>query len=272
MKVLVFGSTGMLGRYLFTYLEKYYQVISISRPLFDAMKVNMLDLNQLLVSHNCDQTTVIINCIGVIPQRVNLDQSNQFIRINSEFPNLLASLASRHHAKLIHITTDCVFSGRDGNYTELMSHDETNIYGVSKSLGEPNNATVIRTSIIGEELDNKKSFLEWVRSQRNQTVSGYDNHIWNGVTCLQLSKIIHQIIDSNGYWTGCRHIFSPNPITKYDLIKEVSDIYQLNVNVIKTSTPNDCDKSLASIYETNGLFNIPDIKIQLFELISYQLK
>jgi dTDP-4-dehydrorhamnose reductase len=272
MKVIIFGSTGMLGRYLTTYLGKYYETINISRPSFDALTTNIFDLNQLLGSLHCDAETLIINCIGVIPQRVNLDQSNQFIRINSEFPNLLSSVASRYQSKLIHITTDCVFSGKEGNYTESMRHDETNIYGVSKSLGEPINAMVIRTSIIGEELDNKKSFLEWVRSQKNQTVSGYDNHIWNGVTCLQLSKIIHQIMDSNDYWTGCRHIFSPNPITKYDLIKEVSDIYQLNVNVIRTSTPNDCNKTLGSIYETNGLFNIPDIRIQLLVLINYQLK
>ena len=100
-------------------------------------------------------------------------------------------------------------------------HTATDIYGTTKSLGESQKSTIIRTSIIGEELTGQNSLLEWIKSNKNKTINGFANHYWNGVTCLTLSKIIKSIIDKKDYWTGVRHIFSPNTVTKYDLCKYI---------------------------------------------------
>ena len=143
------------------------------------------------------------------------------------------------------------------------------IYGMSKSLGENlQNATVIRTSIIGETFNGRKntSLLEWVRSNKNGSVNGFTNHFWNGVTCLQLAKIIHEIITTNKYWIGIRHIYSPNVVSKYNLICIINEIYNLNIN-INPCGGNYVNKSLISKY--NNLFVIPDLEIQIKEMYSF---
>ena len=206
-KVFVFGSTGMLGRYMTSYLKKNmnFDVIEVTRKEIDAYSVDtefiikFLEGNGVYISSN----DIVINCMGIIPQSKNVnDTSNRsYFRINSLFPNMLATACKITCTKYIHITTDCVFSGTSGAYTEDSIHDETNDYGVSKSLGELGiDATVIRTSIIGEELKNKYSLLEWVN--QNKELKGFTNHYWNGVTCLELSKIIEKIIVNKYYWKG----------------------------------------------------------------------
>ena len=144
-------------------------------------------------------------------------------------------------------------------------------YGVSKSLGEMcYNTTIIRTSIIGEERKNKYSLLEWVKKHNNNTINGYTNHLWNGVTCLQLAKIINQIINNNIWWKGVRHIFSPNTVSKYELVNIINDVYKLNNTVVKFKTNNNIDKTLCTNYETNHLFNIPNLIDQICELKNFK--
>jgi dTDP-4-dehydrorhamnose reductase len=168
--------------------------------------------------------------------------------------------------RMIHITTDCVFSGKIGGYHEYFNHDELNDYGISKSLGELCDGTIIRTSIIGEELVNKRSLLEWVISNENRSINGYSNHFWNGVTCLQLSKIIYKIINENSYWKGVRHIYSPTTVSKYELCAMISDIYELNIKVKEFETER-VDKSLSTIYEV--YCNVPELKEQIKEMRNF---
>lgn len=253
MKVIIFGSDGMLGKYVSLYLRNKYEIKEINRNVYDVLK----DDDNKLIDIISD-SHVVINCIGIIPQTSIIDE-NIYYKVNTVFPHLL----SKYSNKLIHISTDCVFNGLEGNYDENSIHTETNLYGISKSKGEPLNATIIRTSIIGEELYHKKSFLEWIRSQNNNTINGFDNHLWNGVSCYQLSKIINKIIEKDIFWKGVRHIFSPKIYSKYELIQMIIDIYKLNINVNKINTPVKCDKTLTSIYNMN--FDIPDIKDQIIE-------
>lgn len=268
MKIIIFGSTGMLGNYVKFYFQKHYDVITINRNELDAETVNIDDIMDVLSKYKSDEPTFVINCIGIIPQRNTSDNFRIFIKINTLFPHLLANCCEKLNFKMIHISTDCVYDGKCGNYSENDKHTETNLYGSSKSLGEPSNACVIRTSIIGEEIHNKKSLLEWVKSQNGKKINGYINHYWNGVTCLQLSKIIHHMIENNILWNGVRHIFSPKIINKYDLIKLIIEVYNLNVMVDKLNTEK-IDKSLTSIFEK--IIDIPDIKIQLQELAKFKL-
>ena len=268
MKILLFGPNGMLGNYFTVYLSKYYETKKIDRNKLDAYYATYDNIMDLLVNYR-DDDVFVINCIGIIPQRNDMLDFRKYIIVNTLFPNMLANCCQKLNYKMVHISTDCVYSGNKGDYTEKDVHDETNIYGVTKSLGEPSNCCVIRTSIIGEELQNKKSLLEWIRSQNGKKINGFINHYWNGVTCLQLAKIVHFMIENNIYWNGVRHIYSPSSVIKYELVKMIIEIYNLNITVDKYETAT-INKTITSIYEP--FINIPDIKDQIIELHEFELK
>ena len=231
MKVLLFGSSGMLGHYVYKILDDEYKVICVDRKVFDISSDSWEKLTDIIKS-NINNGDLIINCAGIIPQKCKLDDYSQFIRVNSLFPHKLNDIAKHNNYKFIHITTDCVFDGKEGNYTLDHTHNAKDIYGISKSLGEPDDyATIIRTSIIGEELTGKRSLIEWIKSNRGKTINGFTNHYWNGVTCLTVTKIIKQIIRDGCFWRGVRHIHSPDIVTKYDLCKIVNDVYDLNIEI-----------------------------------------
>lgn len=250
----------MLGNYISKYFPKAQK---ITRKDFDIIKDNIKKLQKLLLSNS-----IVINCIGLIPQRNNSNQK-EYLKVNSIFPNELSIICSILNIKLIHITTDCVFSGKKGNYIETDNHDEKNIYGQSKSLGEPDNCTIIRTSIIGEELKNKKSLLEWVKSNKDKEINGYINHYWNGLTCLELAKLIEYIINNNLYWVGVKHFFSPKSVSKYELVKIINNTYNLNIKTNKYKTKNSINKTLNTIYKP--IYTIKSIEEQIKELQHFNI-
>ena len=141
------------------------------------------------------------------------------------------------------------------------------IYGITKSLGEPENATIIRTSIIGEELYHKKSLLEWVKSNKDKSIDCYTNNLWNGVTCLTLSKIIYKMINENIFWKGVKHIFSPDIVSKYELCCYINKIYDLNINIIPIEY--NCNKNMTLCGDK--LFEINNIESQIIELSKFNL-
>lgn len=244
MKIYLFGSTGMLGRYIYSVLINFYEVICINRKDYDIENDNFEKLEYIL-SSTIKNDDVIINCAGIIPQKTSKNDYKKYIKVNTLFPHKLYDIIERYNKqdnqdkydkynlKLIHITTDCVFDGSRGNYTENDIHTATDIYGVSKSLGEPKNATVIRTSIIGEELSGKKSLIEWVKSNKDSEINGYTNHYWNGVTCLTLANFIKYIIENRLFWSGVKHIHSEDSVSKYHLCCYINEIYNLNIKINK---------------------------------------
>lgn len=193
----------------------------------------------------CGGSPFVINCIGAIPQRHGDDDIRAYIKVNTKFPLKLEQACCSIGSLLIHITTDCVFDGTKGRYSELSPHTARDIYGVSKSLGELDHSCVIRTSIVGEA-DHSKGLLEWVRN-RHATINGFVNHHWNGVTCLQLAKFIAEIIRNKSWWYGVRHYHSDD-ITKFQLIEKIIKTYDLNVKVIPFVTTQAVDRTLRSIY------------------------
>lgn len=268
MKIFVFGSTGMLGRYISSYFKnKNYETIDISRKDLDVIDINKNKINSLLNSYHAEINDVVINCIGMIKQRKDVDEID-FIKINSIFPRLLSNTCEKMNLKLIHPTTDCVYSGLKGNYDEDDLHDAIDVYGRSKSLGEPSNCCVIRTSIIGEEINQNRSLIEWVKSNKDKTINGYTNHLWNGITCLEFSKICDKIIKENLFWNGTRHIHTKNTISKYDLVKLISEIFNLNIEVIPIETKEPCYRNIKNT-KNNNLVEL-DYKEQLIELLSFR--
>lgn len=257
-KCLIFGANGMLGKYIHKYLEtkKDIQVIKITRNEFDIKLASCEKLEKLLLLHS---PKFIVNCAGITNKRPDITLTEMYV-VNSYFPLILSRFCVKYNIALIHPTTDCVFSGKDGNYNKNFIQDCNDDYGRSKFLGEnilDKKICVIRASIIGEEEKSKSSLLSWVISKKGEKIYGYTNHLWNGITCLEYAKIVYKII-SEGGWTGLYQIASSfknkNFISKYELVKIISEIYSLDITVIPFETYTKCDRTLEADIMTKDIY------------------
>jgi dTDP-4-dehydrorhamnose reductase len=263
MRVCIFGSGGMLGRYVSNYFKnhlKNYDTIEVTRKDLDVSECDLTKISNYIDLHGGLYTNdVIINCIGLIKQKMSPGDDVKAIRVNSVFPRLLQDYSSQKKINFIHISTDCVFSGRRGGYTELDKPDPEDMYGITKLAGEPEGCMVIRTSVIGEG-DFKGSLLEWVKGQKE--INGFTNHFWNGVTCHHLAKEIGKIIKGEK-WYGVRHYFS-SPITKAQLVRDIAKVYGLDIKITDVEAPFSVDRTLDTVFK--GTFDYPpDIRTQLKE-------
>lgn len=228
MKIIVFGSTGMLGTYCMKYFKQQgYEVMGVDRKMLDLTSSHDNILNFL--ESNVSDVDVVINAAGIIKQRNTY--IDDMYKVNTIFPHILSNFKMKKGCNVIHITTDCVFSGKDGYYNESSFPDCEDHYGKSKLLGEAPNLSIIRTSIIGEEINNKLSLLEWCKSKKEQNVYGYVDHYWNGVTCLELCKRINVILGYESFWEGVSILHSPEIVSKYNLINMISDVFDLKISV-----------------------------------------
>ncbi len=279
-KILILGGTGMLGNGVtqaFKESNQYnlYSSIRLNSPNlvedykskfgndikivgFDVLNGN---LAHLLTKEN--PPDYIINCIGVILPFIN-DNMYASTYINSAFPHQLSQQANECGAKLIHVTTDCVFDGQKGRYTEDDPHTAKDLYGRSKSLGEPEDCMVLRTSLVGLEMHKFASLISWAISQKGKEVNGFTNHFWNGVTTLEYGNICKEIIEQDFYKVGKFHVFSPGkPLTKLIMLKMISDRYKLDLKIKPHETPKFCDRSLGSVHELSDRLNIKHFREQL---------
>jgi len=272
MKIYVLGYKGMLGRYVSKYLNDHFDVINLSREDIDASKIREDELHAKFHNLGLKKDDVIINCIGTIKPMVDSLGDLNAVQVNSVFPRILSNVCEKMRLKLIHPTTDCVYSGFKGKYNEEDNYDVHDVYGMSKALGEPKNCTVIRTSIIGEEVGQKRSLVEWVKSSYGKTVMGFTNHFWNGVTCLQFAKICEKIIKTNNFWIGTKHIHS-NTLSKKELVETISKVYDLKITVTPKETEVGCDRSLSTINkEVLDSFNVPSLEEQIIEMVKFSEK
>ena len=243
IKILVIGITGMLGNTLLRSLSKNkkFSVLGSSRrdKLKTHQKVNYIHLKNLNVENEeffktvkAHQPDVIINCIGVIKQLKDADEPLKVLPINSIFPHKLHYFCNQEDIRLIHISTDCVFSGKKGNYLETDISDAQDLYGKSKYIGELHgkNSLTIRTSIIGHEIDSKESLLEWFLSQED-SINGYTDAFFSGLTTLELSNVIENIILHHKDLSGLYHV-SSKPISKYDLLNLIKKVYQKKIKIV----------------------------------------
>jgi dTDP-4-dehydrorhamnose reductase len=187
---------------------------------------------------------VVINCIGVVKQSEAAKDPLISVAVNSLFPHQIAQICGRTMSRLIHISTDCVFSGREGNYTESENSDAEDLYGRSKYLGEVSGdgLMTIRTSLIGRELRGSHGLIEWFLSQVGKTVPGYQKAIFSGLTTSAIAKLMLQIIQEHPDLSGVWHLAS-EPISKHDLLALVKAIFNLDIEI----TPDNAvvvDRSL----------------------------
>lgn len=183
----------------------------------------------------------ILNCIGVIKQRRESAQPAVTIAINSLLPHLLADLASEWGGRLIHFSTDCVFSGKRGSYEETDLSDAEDLYGKSKYLGEVSaaNALTLRTSIIGRELENHRSLLDWLLSQKGKRIQGYRRVMYSGVTTNHLARLVVDLLEGKNRTLCGLYQVSSSPISKYDLLCLANAAFRLDVKI----DPDDSEAS-----------------------------
>lgn len=246
MKILIVGGTGMLGHRLWMDLSATYDVWGTVRGSADSLPA----LRGIMRSSICEQVDalhfetvkrvvervqpdVVINCVGLIKQRETAKEPVLAIDLNARFPHLLAALCQRHHARFIHISTDCVFSGQKGMYQETDLADARDLYGRTKALGEVDymeQGLTIRTSLIGRELHTRYSLLEWFLAQTG-TVKGFQKAIFSGFPTGAVSRLMQDVILPRPDLHGLYHV-SAEPINKYDLLMLFKQAYKRPVEVI----------------------------------------
>ena len=261
--VLVLGANGMLGYTVTRYLTKFgYRVKGLTRKEFDIATDGMEKFHEL-----AQGSEVIINCAGVIKPLIPSVPVEITNRVNSEFPKKLAKYSSQRSKLCIHITSDCVYNGLKGNYSEADPADAEDLYGRSKAGGDNEDCMTLRTSIIGEERREPfRCLLEWVRSNSGKKISGYTNHVWNGVTTTYLAEIIKNILEKNMYTKGIFHIHSPDTVTKDQLLHLINDIYELGIEIMPTQTEIKCDRSMTSKFDLSKSLSTKNLEIQIREL------
>ena len=207
----------------------------------------------------------VLNCIGITKPFMQPDIVAA-IKINSIFPHVLTSWCNKEQIKLIHITTDCVYSGQKGNYVESDLHDALDDYGKSKSLGEPTkNSMVLRTSIIGEEIHKDAFLVAWVKSQKGKTISGFSTHLWNGITTNYYAKVCDTIIQKDLFEHGLFHVFAKDDVTKLEMMHLFNEKYDLGMT-IEDKQPPKCDRTLRTEKELNKKLKIPTVGQMIKEI------
>jgi len=263
----------MLGHVLLNKLNesKAFEVYDITRNKeerinnFECDVTNFDSLFEILKKLNPDY---IINCIGVLIKGSLKDPSNAIL-INALLPHKLVQFSKAINAKLIHISTDCVFDGLKGGYSETDIKTAQDKYGLSKSLGEINDDKnlTLRTSIIGPELKNNgEGLFSWFIKQ-NGEVNGFFESIWGGVTTIVLSDVIIKSIKDD--LTGLVHVTNGKPISKFKLLSLIKDKFELNNIDLKKVLGKKSDKSLKTKYD---YFNVPSYEHMITDMLKYYLE
>lgn len=248
MKILVLGHKGMLGNAVYKYLSEKKYTISI----IDNLKWDTKEFREAIKINDCD---FIINCIGAIPQKNGIN-SSLYRLINIDLPIFLES-TGKH---IIHPSTDCEFSGKlkyPNKYKKFDKTDAVDEYGKSKALitdlilKEFKNTKIIRTSIIGHEINSNYSLLDWFLSSEND-VNGFVNHYWNGVTTLTWIIIVEKIINNWNHFNVLTQV-STEPISKFNLLGLIKKTYNKKIKIKEYTTEESINKTLESDFIVDNL-------------------
>ena len=275
----------MLGHMLVRVLSEHHQVIGTTSSKYDSKsplarildKANWIDQvdvrNWQTVESaiNHSKPNVLINCVGVIKQKMDSGNIMDAILINSLVPHQLAATCEKLDIRFIHFSTDCVFEGTPGIKYTSYTPNATDLYGTTKRLGEVNYAPAItlRTGFVGRQLSGAEGLFEWVLSQKGKAVSGYQNAIYSGLTTMALSRVIQQVIEVQPTLSGLYQVAS-NRINKFDLITQLNESLQLDLSIAK-NTEFMCDRSMDGTEFTNSTnIQIPSWEEMLTEFAADQ--
>ena len=257
MRVLILGGSGMLGHKLWQTLSGRFDTRATFRQppgfyaragLFDPSRaiggVSAHDFDGVVRALASARPEVVVNCVGIVKQDAAAKDPYQSIAVNALFPHRLAQACAAAGARLIHLSTDCVFTGRRGNYEESDASDAEDIYGRTKWLGEVDyeHCLTLRTSMIGRELQGAHGLVEWFLSQRGKSVRGFKRAVFSGFTTGALASLIGDIIADHKTLSGVRHV-AAEPVNKFDLLTLVRDAFGLEIEIEPDET-FVCDRSL----------------------------
>lgn len=269
-KVLILGSTGLIGHQVYNYLKLNtdYELVNISyrkKLVDDTILLDIRDEIKFMDTIQNIKPDFIINCIGILINGSNKNPENA-IFINAYIPHRLKRLADNIDAKFIHISTDCVFSGlKKEPYLESDEKDGKDIYSKTKGLGEiiDEKHLTLRTSVVGPELKNDgEELFHWFMSQEN-TLNGFSKAIWSGVTTLELAKAVHWAIENNT--VGLYHVTNNTSINKYDLLNLLKKYTNKDIEIIKIDG-KDVDKSFIDTRQEIN-YKIPSYEVMVKEMI-----
>jgi dTDP-4-dehydrorhamnose reductase len=280
MRVYILGITGMLGSELFLRFsdiskydvrgstrEKHIKIFKKFNKNID-YNVSAYDLNKIKKNIKKFKPDYVINCIGFVKQKIKKKTKlSQVLYINNYFPKKIFQITKTLNIKLLHFSTDCVFDGKKGNYTEKSITNAKDLYGFSKYLGELNDkgAVTLRTSIIGHELSSKHGLLEWFLSQK-KTCNGYTNSFFSGLTTYEIFNFLHNYIFNNKKHFHGLYNLSSRRISKYNLLKKISQIYKKDILIKKYATPK-IDRTLnSSLIKRKLSYICPSWKKMLLEM------
>lgn len=263
-RVLVLGGSGMLGHKVNQVLSRKHETfvtlrdkeLALAYPAIFSQaniidRVDAQDSDSIARAFSLAKPDVVVNCIGVVKQLDTSKDSIISISVNSLFPHQVALKCASIGARLITISTDCVFSGKEGNYSESDKPDPEDLYGNSKLLGEvaSGEALTIRTSIIGRQIQGTHALLEWFLKQKGGLANGYKHAIFTGFPTLILAHIIDELIEKHPRLTGIRHV-AAQPISKFELLSLINRIFGLGVELLPEEKFN-CNRSLnASLFQS----------------------
>lgn len=277
MRLLILGGDGMLGHQLFRKLRGSHEVrvtLRLAPEAYDSY--DLFKKESTFYGIDARQTDVlrraieqyrpeaVVNAIGIVKQRSDAKEVIPSLEINSLLPHRLAELCRPIGARLVHLSTDCVFSGRKGHYCENDVPDAEDLYGRTKVLGEVSepHCLTLRTSMIGPELSRKTGLLEWFLGQKGRPVKGFTNAIFSGFPTVELSRIIEQVLVKNPSLHGVYHVAS-EAINKYDLLTLIRDRLDLPVTIEQDST-FVCDRSLdASRFRKDTGYSSPPWEVMI---------
>ncbi|MBI5943847.1 MAG: SDR family oxidoreductase [Chloroflexi bacterium] len=258
MRLLVLGATGMLGHRICRLLGERFEVWGAIRgEMHGFERYNFISQKQIIEHVDAQNLSTfrnalelvkpdaVINGIGIVKQRDEAKQAVPSIHVNALFPHQLADLCADNGVRVLQISTDCVFSGARGNYTEIDTPDPIDLYGRTKLLGELNRpgTLTLRTSIIGWQLNTYSSLLGWLASQRGHRIKGYRHAIYSGFSTTVLSNLIGDILETRKDLTGLYHVSSA-PISKFDLLTRLRDALGWTDITINPDDQFYCDRSL----------------------------
>lgn len=271
MKILVFGALGMLGHKVIQILSMNHEVIGTARcanfemnvkDIFSRSRiilgVDVLDFDRVEQIVSSVKPDYIINCVGIIKQLEIAANPLISISINSLLPHKLERISEQYAARLIHISTDCVFSGEKGMYKETDIADASDIYGRTKVLGEVNapHCLTLRTSIVGRELLTRNGLIEWFLQTDEPEVYGYRRALYTGLTTIELARVIQYRIEAHVWLNGVYQV-SSQVISKYDLLLLAKNAFNIKTVVNPCDSPI-IDRSLDSFrFQREGAYIAP---------------
>jgi dTDP-4-dehydrorhamnose reductase len=236
MKILILGGNGMIGHKMYQTISKIhkdtwvtlrkslsnYSYLNIYNPEKVIDNIDLINFENISYQLKILNPDIVINACGITIRRgIETLKSNSII-LNSALPHFLNEWATFYNKRLIHFSTDCVFTGTKGDYLDNDNKDAYDLYGSTKSMGEvidSNHAITLRGSMIGSELENKTELFEWFLKQKNKTIKGFSNVIYSGITTTKMAEIVIKLIDQYPNLSGIYNI-SSHPISKYDLLIE----------------------------------------------------